>query len=174
MGFKGFRLIVTGRVLLLTLTLAGVVLLFNTRQHYLSASFMLILSGLQVYGLIRYVGQTNRRLSMFFHSIRYTDFSASFIEEGMGTGFDELGKALNDVIREFQHTRIEKEEQHNYLQTVVQHVNTGILTFRRDGLVDMYNNAMRRLFNTGHIHHLHDLEKVNPELPDNLLRIVQD
>ncbi len=171
MGFKGFRLIVTGRVLLLTLTLAGVVLLFNTRQHYLSASFMLILSGLQVYGLIRYVGQTNRRLSMFFHSIRYTDFSASFIEEGMGTGFDELGKALNDVIREFQHTRIEKEEQHNYLQTVVQHVNTGILTFRRDGLVDMYNNAMRRLFNTGHIHHLHDLEKVNPELPDNLLRI---
>jgi signal transduction histidine kinase len=53
----------------------------------------------------------------------------------------------------------------------VQHVNTGILTFRRDGRVDLYNNAIKRLLHLSNLRNIHDLAQVKPELPDLLLRM---
>ncbi|MEZ5195849.1 MAG: ATP-binding protein [Bacteroidales bacterium] len=119
--------------------------------------------------MIHYVNRTNAKLSQFFDSIRYSDFSTSFSDKSMGKSFQKLSSSFNDVINEFKKNRAEKEEHYNYLQTVVQHINIGIICFGHDGKVDMYNNTAKRIFKKNVIRNVSDLANVKSELPDTLL-----
>ncbi len=57
-----------------------------------------------------------------------------------------LNAEFNKVISEFKKHRAEKEEHSNYLQTVVQHVSVGIITYTKDGKIDIINNALKNYF----------------------------
>ncbi len=171
MSFKNFRFNVVARVLLIV---ASVVLLISIyqRQEFIISSFILIaLVGLQIFSLVRYVERTNRRLTVFLESIRHSDFASSFTDHGLGSSFDDLNLAFNEVIDEFKKTRAAKEEHFNYLQTVVQHVSIGIIVFRKDGKVDMYNNAIKRMLRLSNLRFISDLEKIDSNLAELLKNI---
>lgn len=125
----------------------------------------------QTYSLIRFVERTNKKLTQFLESIRHSDFATSFSDKGKGKSFEDLSYAFNQVINEFKATRTEKEEHYNYLQTVVQHVSIGIIAFTKDGKIDMYNNAIKRLLKISNLRYIQDLEKVKEELPEILLKL---
>jgi nitrogen fixation/metabolism regulation signal transduction histidine kinase len=74
-------------------------------------------------------------------------------------------------MEEFKKHRAEKEEHFNYLQTVVQHVNIGILCFDTEGNVDLYNSAAKRILKKNIVRNINDLESVKEELPETLLKI---
>jgi nitrogen fixation/metabolism regulation signal transduction histidine kinase len=76
-----------------------------------------------------------------------------------------------DVIEEIKKFRAEKEEHSNYLQTVVQHVNLGIIVFNRSGKVDLYNNAAKRLLKVRNVRFLADLANVKEGFPKTLLNL---
>jgi two-component system, NtrC family, nitrogen regulation sensor histidine kinase NtrY len=117
------------------------------------------------------VERTNRKLTQFLDSIRHSDFASSFSDKGKGKSFRELNRAFNEVIEDFKKTRAEKEEHFNYLQTVVQHVSIGIIAFRRDGKVDLINNASKHLLRISNLRLISDLEKIKPDLPEILLKM---
>ena len=121
--------------------------------------------------LISFVERTNRKLSKFLESIRYADFSSSFSDKDLGKSFEDLNSEFNEVINEFKKHRSEKEEHYNYLQTIVQHVSIGILAFTRDGKVDIYNQAVKRLLKIPNLRNINDLEKIKEDLPLILLNI---
>lgn len=125
----------------------------------------------QTYSLIKFVERTNKKLTQFLESIRHSDFSSSFSDKGKGKSFEDLSDAFNEVITEFRSTRTEKEEHFNYLQTVVQHVSIGIIAFTKDGKVDMFNNAIKRLFKVNNLRNIEDLRKIKEELPEILLKM---
>lgn len=125
----------------------------------------------QTYSLIRFVERTNKKLTQFLESIRHSDFSTSFSDKDKGKSFEDLSYAFNQVIKEFKATRTEKEEHYNYLQTVVQHVSIGIIAYTKDGKVDMYNNAVKRLLKINNLRYIQDLAKVKEELPEILLSL---
>lgn len=89
----------------------------------------------------------------------------------MGKSFEILSNSFNEVIEEFKKHRAEKEEHYNYLQTVVQHVNIGIICFDTEGNVDMYNNAAKRTLKKNIIRNINDLETVKKDLPEILLKM---
>jgi nitrogen fixation/metabolism regulation signal transduction histidine kinase len=121
--------------------------------------------------MIRYVEKTNTRLSQFLQSIRHSDFSSSFTDQGLGSNFQDLSKAFTEVIEAFKKHRAEKEEHYHYLQTVVQHVSMGIMAFRHDGHIDIYNNAAKRLLKVRHIRNIAELSAVKEDLPETLLNM---
>ena len=57
------------------------------------------------------------------------------------------------------------------LLTVVQHVSIGIIAFRKDGKVDIFNNAIKRLLQVTNLKHINDLASIKPSLPENLLKM---
>jgi two-component system, NtrC family, nitrogen regulation sensor histidine kinase NtrY len=138
-------------------------------EFVISSSILAAIIVMQIVSIINYVERTNKRLTNFLESIRHSDFVSSFSEPGLGKSFDELNAAFNDVINEFRKTRASKEEHFNYLQTVVQHISIGIIVFRRDGKVDIFNNAVKRMFGMSSIRFISDLEKVDKGLPELLL-----
>ncbi len=171
MVFKSFRLNVIIRVILLIASVLLLVYLFYNTRYTVSAVILCLLVFYQIFTLIMYVEQTNRKLTGFLQSIRHADFSTSFTEQGLGKSFEELNNSFNEVISEFKKYRSEREEHLNYLLTVIQHVSIGMIAYTKDGKVDQYNKAVSDLFRIKHIKNIIDLKKVKDDLPEQLLKM---
>jgi two-component system nitrogen regulation sensor histidine kinase NtrY len=170
MTYKNFRANIIVRILILS---ASVFLFFYTLEQTLNVTPVLIaiLIILQVYALIRYVDRTNRDLTSFLESIRFSEFTRSFQIEGMGSSFDELNRAFNDVINDFQKVRSEKEEHFHYLQSIVQNIDVSIIAYRKDGTVEMINKAAKKLFQIHSLKNIKGLEQLSQDLVNTLINI---
>jgi two-component system nitrogen regulation sensor histidine kinase NtrY len=114
-------------------------------NSYLLLGIMFIIVIYIIYNMIDYVDVTNRNLSRFLSSIKYSDFSQSFGSLKLGKSFDDLTEAFNSVMDEFRKTRKEKEEQYRFLQTVLRHIDIGLLSFDQSGKLEFINNAARKI-----------------------------
>jgi len=165
---RHFRTVVLVRTLLLAGTLGVFAYLMIDTPFASSAIVLGVLALAQIISLVRYVERTNSELSRFLYSIRYDDFSQSFTARGKGRTFDELAGALGDVMKRFRETRAETEEQHQYLQTVIQHIGMGLIAFTSTGEVTMLNTAAKRLLNINTLKNVAALDGISPGMADAL------
>lgn len=173
MVYKRFRIVVLVRVLLLSGTIYLLLyLIFNSDPPLYATILILALIAIyQIYGLIHYVEKTNRDLNRFLLTIKHEDFSQTFLGSGLGSSFDELKSAFNAIIQKFYQTRAEKEEHFRYLQTVVQHVAIGLIAFQKDGKVELFNTAAKRLFRKPSLKNIHDLQTFSKPLVETLFKL---
>jgi nitrogen fixation/metabolism regulation signal transduction histidine kinase len=170
MVFRNFRFVAIFRILLLTATIF--LFFYTLTLEYLITPFLIgLIIVFQIYLIFKYLDKTNRDLASFLESIRFSEFTRSFKIEGMGSSFDELNQAFNDVIRDFQKVRSEKEEQYQYLQSLVRNIDVSLITYQRDGKVDMVNNSFKKLFQINTLKNINDLEEISPELVNTLLKL---
>jgi nitrogen fixation/metabolism regulation signal transduction histidine kinase len=171
MVYRNFRLNCIIRVVLLGAT---IYLFFYLLLHTTLYATILIVASIilyQIYSLIHYIEKTNRDLTRFLQAIKHSDFSQSFTGSGLGSSFDALKAAFNEVIDEFRRARAEKEEHFRYLQTVVQHVGIGLIAFGQDGEVALINTAAKRLLKMAHLKNIKALEAFSKPLVETLLRL---
>jgi two-component system, NtrC family, nitrogen regulation sensor histidine kinase NtrY len=130
--------------------------------------WILLLAGLLIWqtaNLYAYVTGLNRKLTQFLESIRYSDFTISFrTGSNLGPTFRELNVQFNEVMDAFQRARAEKEANLHYVNTIIQHVNVGLLTFDASEQVELVNQAALRLLGIYRLRMLSDLESAHPEL----------
>lgn len=165
MVYRRFFVGITIRVILITLVLLlGVWLYYN--QNLLLAPFILgLIVIFQMVEMVNYVNSINQKLARFLDSIRFTDFSSTFISDSkMGGSFKEVNKAFNEVMNVFKQTRAEKEEQMLFLQVIIQHINTGIISFNTNGKIGVINNSARHLLQIPQFRLISDLGKLSPKL----------
>lgn len=170
MIYKNFRLNIIIRIIILVATVFLFFLSLKTDYQitpFLVGAVILF----EVFTLIRYVERTNRDLTSFLESIRFAEFTRSFKIQGMGSSFDELSRAFNDVINDFQKVRSEKEEHFHYLQSIVQNIDVAIIAYRKDGTVEMVNKAAKKLFQIHSLKNVNGLQQLSAELVNTLLHI---
>jgi len=165
---KRFYINCTIRVLLLSGTICLLAYLFFKTDFIAAAIFTGLLAVYQIFALIRYVSKTNRDLTRFLDSIKYSDFSQSFANNLKGSGFEELHTAFTEVIQEFQRTKIEKEEHFRFLQTIVDHVGIALIAYTPAGEVELINNAAKKLLKIPRLGNLKDLEPISARLTAKL------
>ena len=142
-------------------------MLFKT--DFIAAAIFIGLTALyHIIALIRYVSKTNRDLTRLLQSIRYSDFSQAFADNLKGSGFEELHTAFTEVIREFQRTKLEKEEHFRFLQTIVDHVGIALIAFKPSGEVELINNAARKILQIPRLGNIKDLESTSAQLTAKL------
>lgn len=170
MTYKNFRANIIVRILLLSVS---IFLFFYSLdlEFNVTPILVVVLIIFQVFSLIRYVDRTNRDLTSFLESIRFSEFTRTFQIEGMGSSFDELNRAFNDVINDFQKVRSEKEEHFHYLQSIVQNIDVSIIAYRKDGTVEMINKAAKQLFQIHSLKNVKGLEQLSLELVNTLINI---
>lgn len=159
------------RVLGIAATLAVALYLAVGRASYLAAVLLALFAAYQVARLIHYVDRTNREVSRFLQSIRYDDFSQSFPSGGRGASFEELSKAISEVMNDFREERARTEESRRYLHTVIQHVGIALISYRQDGSVGLINNAAKKLLHVTHLHNIEAISTFSPALADALARL---
>lgn len=171
MILKRFRLQIILRIVFIATTMLAAVYLFSQTTSYVAASIITTAAVFQLYGLFLYVDKTNRDVNRLLRSIQYNDFSQTFSSEGRGKSFEELRHSLMKVMDDFRVTRTEKEEHYQYLQTVMQHVGVGLITFREDGSVELINNAAKRLLRVPHLKNIKMLAPFSRKLVGILLQM---
>ena len=168
MVFKQFRFNIVLRVLLLAATCLA---LFITLSSTYTFTPILVVGLIvyQVWSMIRYVDRTNRELASFLESIRYSEFTRSFQITDSSSSFNELNTAFNNVMKDFQQVRSEREEHFQYLQSIVQNVDISILAYQRDGTVEMINPAAKKLFQVNTLKDINKLRTLSEQLANTLL-----
>lgn len=172
MRLSDFRVRVALRVFLLGITVTLLVYMLNRPNMVFAAGLTSIILLLQLFELYYFSSQTNRKLTRFLESVKYSDFISGFASDNkLGKSFRELNLAFNEVLEAFRKARSEKEEHWQYLNTVVQQVRTGILSFDSEGNVQLINANARRFMGVHAMKNLQELSAVNPKLYDALLKV---
>ncbi|WP_461089056.1 sensor histidine kinase [Spirosoma gilvum] len=115
--------------------------------------------------LYRFVTSLNRKLTRFLESVRYSDFAVAFrADSNLGPSFYELNDQFNEVLDAFRQARAEKEANLHYVNTIVQHVSVGLMTFDAAGQVELVNQTALRLLGIYRLRTLNDLNPTHPDL----------
>jgi len=165
-GLRHFSIMIAIRIILIIVTMLvlGWLASLETNSgliYFLGAILILIQASL----LYQYVTNVNRKLTYFLESVRYSDFTINFRSDNkMGNTFRELNQQFNEVLHAFRQARAEKEANLQYLNTIVQHIGTGLITFDSTGQVNIINNAALRMLGIYRLHQLSELQDKHPRL----------
>ncbi len=171
MVYRNFRIVTLVRILLLAVSIFIFVYTILNYSFHITPVLIGLLIIFQIALLFKYVDKVNRDLTTFLESIRFSEFTLTFQTRGLGSSFDELNKAFNDVIGDFQKVRSEKEEHFQYLQSIVQNIDVSILAYQRDGTVEMVNKSAKKLFQVSSLRNINILNSLSPELVSTLIGI---
>jgi nitrogen fixation/metabolism regulation signal transduction histidine kinase len=171
MHLRTFAFGLVFRILFLILLIGVMAWAFPQPKQLMLLVVLGIILGWRVVNLYNYVNITNRKLVRFLESVRYDDFSVRFSANQSDSTFRELSKQFNEVLDAFRQVRADKEANSQYLQTIVQHVNTGLIAFDESGRVELINNAALRLLGLYRLKVIKDLQEDNPELQALLLNL---
>ena len=171
-GINDFRFRIAFRVVLIGLTMSLLVYMAARPNMIFAAG----LTGLIIISLLlelfRFASQTNRKLTRFLESVKYSDFISGFASDNkLGESFRDLNTAFNEVMEAFRKARSEKEENWQYLNTIVQQVRTGILSFDGDGNLQLINTNAKRFIGISNLKNINELKGKEPKLYHALMEV---
>ncbi|TFH19618.1 MAG: GHKL domain-containing protein [Bacteroidia bacterium] len=143
----------------------------HTRQQASTAFGIGIVALLLTLRLIYLVNRTNRILGNFLSYMHESDPSLHYSVRYVEKNFKGLNEALEKLILEFKENRIDLEVQAQYLETILDNVSTGILTFNKSGEIRTINQAASECLGCGPVHHLGELDQKHPGLSSTLLEM---
>ncbi len=171
MIFKRYEWRLVLRVLLMFITLTASSVLV-VREWYLFLVIFVPLVAYQVVDLIRFQKKAQDEVSQFVESIHYRDFSRHFDVRKAPNELKPLRKGFNEINTTFKLISRERETQYHYLQKILELVDTGILSYEQDtGETGWINEAFKRLIGVPYIKTIHSLEKREPGLYTEIIKL---
>jgi len=82
----------------------------------------------------------------------------------MNSSFKKLHDRMNNLNTVIQNVKIQNERTSHFLQSVVDHVDIGLLSFDINGTIGIYNRAARRYLQVQQLWQLSTLKTINDEL----------
>ncbi|GAA4430194.1 ATP-binding protein [Pontibacter saemangeumensis] len=164
MVFNGFKAKLLLRLLLLVAVIVVAIFVVYRTDWYITAFCLLLLAVFQLYDMLFFVERTNRDISSFLEAIKHSDFTQRFAAEGTNSSFRDLYGSFNDISEAFQRVKTEQQAHHHYLQTIVEQVGIGILTYDAEGEVQLVNQVFKDLLRVPYLRHVQSLERVSPDL----------
>ncbi|MDB5721195.1 MAG: sensor histidine kinase [Alphaproteobacteria bacterium] len=140
---------VAGLALRVLLLLAASFVLFETLRRPGFGAARILAACLAAWALAelwRYIQRTNRELARFLEALRLGDLSQSFSHRAAGSGFAEVGEALDLGIRRLREERQKLNDASRFFEAVLDDAPTPLLTVDDQGRVELANKAARRLF----------------------------
>lgn len=99
---------------------------------------MIIIQG---YFLIQYVNNTNYSLVKFLDALKTEDYSVYFSPSKKGDSFSMVYNDFNLIIKKFKRNKIEKEAQYKYFKYILEHVNLGIISIKKEDLFKDHSDS---------------------------------
>jgi two-component system, NtrC family, nitrogen regulation sensor histidine kinase NtrY len=143
-------------MLLVSITAAAFCIVSN---KYSLLIFVLLFLVFQIINFIQFINKTNIELSQFIEAVQYRDFSLQFTEKNAPVSVRQLRRAFNQINATFKQLSSEREEQYQYLQKILELVDTGILSYDKNGEVGWINESFKRMMNVPYIRNISSLEK---------------
>ncbi|TYR35967.1 HAMP domain-containing histidine kinase [Sphingobacterium phlebotomi] len=113
-----------------------------------------------------------KELLDFSEAVRYRDFTRRFVIRNPKSAEGRLFAAFNAINEVYKRISMDKEIQHQYLNKVLNMLDSAIIFYQEDtGKVMWINDAFKQLFRTPHIGNIHGLTKRHPELYEKTIHM---
>ena len=156
------------KVLTLLLTLLGLAWFAGRGQLGYAGGLLLVAAGI-TYSLYQLQRRLLQEVRQFTEAIRYRDFSRYFTTQHTPPALRTVREDFNEIIGTFKAISRERETQFQYLQQVLELVDTGILSYHlTTGEVVWVNEALKKQLLLPYIKTLPGLAKRYPELAERL------
>ncbi|MFZ0550277.1 MAG: hypothetical protein WAM21_05675, partial [Steroidobacteraceae bacterium] len=146
MAFSPFRTGVAVRTAALFLTAGAAAWMIANTEWYVTITLFIAAAIYEAIALVRFSTQSSREIARFLDALSMDDLSQSFNGLTADGAHRELGTAMERVLARLRAGRSERDEQAQYLQTLVNHVPVALISINERGAVRMLNMAARRLF----------------------------
>lgn len=125
----------------------------------------------QISHLIKEFEESNENIASFLDAIRFDDLSSSFKTDSDDPAVQRLHNELNEAITKLKTSRSEKDSEYQFFKNIVQHVGIGLLTFKKDGSIQIMNTAAKKLLRVNQAKHIDDLRPVSDVLVEAFLKL---
>lgn len=171
MNFKNYEWRILWRVVLLCVTITGSAYLLAFRfPVYLLLTVPIVI--FQILDLIRHQRKAHDELGEFVESVHYRDFSRYFDVKHAPAELQPLRKGFNEINTTFKVISKEKETQYQYLQKILELVDTGILSYETEsGNIVWMNESLKKMLQLPYLKTIHSLERRDPQLYNDILSL---
>lgn len=164
MIFKTVQWRLLSRVFLLFILLAAEAL-FLVKELYMFAALLLPAVIYVVVQFFHFHKKAHDELQQFVESVHYRDFSRSFDVKHAPTDVKPLRQGFNEINETFKVITKEKETQYQYLQRILELVDTGIISFRQEGgEIIWMNETLKKMLELPYLKTIHSLAKRDEKL----------
>ncbi|HEU0096901.1 MAG TPA: ATP-binding protein, partial [Rhizomicrobium sp.] len=146
MAYSRFQTATFLRLAVLMATLMALIWAVSHTDWYVCMLLLALAAVGQAMLLVHHANRSSREVARFLDAIAFDDTSASFQGLSREGPFAELGAAMTRVLDRLRTGRAEREEQTQYLQTLLAHVPVALISLEDRGTVQLLNLAARRLF----------------------------
>lgn len=153
------------RIVAILVLCFAVVYFWLLTPYWAISLWSLVFIALITVNLIRHLEKSQREMVNFLLAIKQNDFTTSSQQSSYKI---DLKYAQTQILKVFQRLNKEKESEHQYLKTVVEHVKVALVCFDEQGEVTLLNQAACELFNRPYLKNIIALKKIDPELYDLL------
>jgi two-component system nitrogen regulation sensor histidine kinase NtrY len=152
---------------------------FLSQASWFTAAGLGILIVLQVWSMIHYVNSTNYTLVRFLEALKSEDHSVYFSPSKKGKSFALIFEDFNAIIKLFKKNTIEKEAQFKHFKQILEHVNLGIISIKKEDLfaeqseneVLFLNKAVSEILQIPRHKYWHRIAKQAPWLAKEISRL---
>src|SRR5215204_367065 len=168
MIFKNFQWRILSRVILLVVTLMAASF-FIVKQWHLYLALLAPILIYQVVEFVRFQKKTQDELNQFVESVHYRDFSRYFDVKHASADIQPLRKGFNEINTTFKIISKEKETQYQYLQKILELVDTGILSYEVEtGEVVWMNETLKKMLEVPYLKNVQSLNRRDKLLFDEI------
>jgi nitrogen fixation/metabolism regulation signal transduction histidine kinase len=165
----GWRIFI--RIFLLFITLTAVSFLL-VHQLYIYLVVVVPVIAYQLAELYRFQRKAQDELQQFVESVHYRDFSRYFDVKHAPAELQPLREGFNQINSTFKVISKEKETQYQYLQKILELVDTGILSYEgENGEVLWMNESLKRMLQVPYLKTIHSLAKRDNELYKDIIAL---
>ncbi|MFC2096329.1 PAS domain-containing sensor histidine kinase [Bacteroidota bacterium] len=171
MVFKYFRINIVLRVLAILFLGFSVLYLLTETTHWALSIWIFIIIVILTVELIRYIEKSKKELFNFLVSIKQEDFTSHYSAENRPNLKYDLRFAYNEILELFKKLREEKEAQHQYLHTIVEHMKIALICFDEQNNITLTNKAAKELFNRPTLLNINVLSNIDKKLADSVINL---
>jgi len=128
MGFNRYLLRISIRLILIFMAMLALTLVIGKQARLFTVVGVSLLLLFMIAELFKTIALTNSIVESLLDSIRFGDFNKTIRNKAAGMGFEGLADSAQEIIRAIASAKIEKETQYQYLQTILEHIHTSVLT----------------------------------------------
>ncbi len=170
-SFKRFEWKIIWRVIFLLMTTSAISWLL-LHEYYL---YMMIPAGILIYQVFDFYffnKKAHDEIAQYVESVHYRDFSRHFNVKEAPNELKSLREGFNEINDTIKDISLEKETHFQYLQKVLEIINTGIISYEEPGgEVIWLNETLKRLLEIPYLRTIHSLEKRNATLYHKIIEI---
>lgn len=159
-----WRIIVRVMVLFITLAITAFFVVRGSNYYvYLAVCIPAVI--VELIDFFRFQKKAQEEVSQFVESVHYRDFSRYFDVKKAPLELQPLRKGFNDINTTFKVISKERETQYQYLQKILELVDTGILSYDlENGETGWMNESLKKMLGIPYLKSISSLQRRSPDL----------